>query len=240
MKNNEIEGDRLSQNVISTSSLHHTIIRFIIDRGYSPDVDMLAQLLEASNESISAALSRLQDDHGVVLHPNSNKVWVIHPFSLAPTNFLVRCGDQEWWGNCAWCSLGIAVLIGKDAVITTALGADGKQIDVHIKDGRVVETNFFVHFPVPMKKAWDNVIYTCSVMLLFESEQQIDNWCAKHQIGKGDVQPISRVWEFSQVWYGNHLDPDWRKWTNKEARKLFAEAGLEGEIWNIPFSESRF
>ena len=227
-------------NHISNSALHYTIIRFIIDNGYAPEIAELSELLKSSQEEVFAALQKLQEDHGVVLHPNSPRIWVAHPFSLAPTNFLVRSANSEWWGNCAWCSLGIAALLDEDVTITTTLGANQKQIDLHIKDGKVVETDYLVHFPVPMRSAWDNVIYTCSTMLLFDDEQHIDTWCRKHRIAKGDVQPVTKIWEFSKVWYGNHLNPEWKKWTADEAQRMFDRFELTSPIWKIPVSDSRF
>ena len=190
--------------------------------------------------AVVEALKDLQDYHGVVLHPKSHEVWVIHPFALAPTNFLVRTHSGEWWGNCAWCSLGAAVLLNQDVTITTTLGANGRQVDIHIKDGKIVESNYFIHFPIPMQKAWDNVIYTCSTMLVFENEGQIDEWCRRHDIPKGDVQPISNVWAFSKVWYGNHLNPNWTKWTAEEAVQIFNQFGLVSDTWKIPVSATRF
>jgi hypothetical protein len=80
---------------VSNSILHNTIIKFIIDKGYALDVDELANLLETTTGNIVAALHNLQDNHGVVLHPNSSRIWVIHPFSLAPTKFLVHCEGKE-------------------------------------------------------------------------------------------------------------------------------------------------
>ena len=225
---------------ISNAKLHYTIIKFIIDQGYAPEQDKLAHLLNTTEDEIVTALQSLQVDHGAVLHPNSSKVWVIHPFSLAPTNFLVRAGDREWWGNCAWCSLGVAALLNRDVTITTTLGANGRQVDVHIRNGEVVETDFWVHFPVPMRHAWDNVIYTCSTMLLFEDETAVDIWCRKHRIAKGDVQSITKIWAFAKVWYGNHMNPDWKKWTAKEAQKIFEQFGLGGDIWKIPITDKRF
>jgi hypothetical protein len=44
-------------------------------------------------------------------------------------------------------------------------------------------------------------------MLLFDSEAQIDHGCRRHRIPKGNVQPLSRVFEFAKVWYGRHADP---------------------------------
>lgn len=230
----------MMSEMISNSLLHHTILKFIIDHGYAPTVDELAALLKISPDETETALRELADYHGVVLHPNSTKIWVIHPFSLAPTSFVVRAGKNHWWGNCAWCSLGVAALLNCDLTITTALGADGRQVQIHVQDGRIVEDQYVVHFPIPMIHAWDNVIYTCSTMLIFEDEAAVDRWSAQHRIPKGDVQPIQKIWEFSKVWYGNHLNPEWHKWTNAEAQQIFENFGLTHEIWKLPSSAERF
>ena len=91
-----------------------------------------------------------------------------------------------------------------------------------------------------MVKAWDNVTYTCSTMLMFESESDIENWCDRHGMDKGDVQPISKIWEFSKIWYGNHLNAEWVKWTVDEAREIFERFGLTNPVWDMPSSEGRF
>ena len=96
------------------------------------------------------------------------------------------------------------------------------------------------HLPIPMNQAWDNVIYTCSTMLIFEIEKDIDLWCDRHQISKGDVQPITKIWEFAKVWYGNHLNPNWKKWTTQQAQEIFNRFGLTGDIWKIGDSNTRF
>lgn len=225
---------------LNNASLHYTIIKFIIEQSFAPEIDELAEIFKTSENSVFDALLELQGEHGVVLHPDSPKIWVAHPFSLAPTNFLVYDDEREWWGNCAWCSLGIAALLDRDATITTTLGANDRQVDVHIRHGQVVETDLLVHFPIPMRHAWDNVIYTCSAMLLFANEGQIDRWCGKHRIAKGDVQPIAKVWDFAKVWYGNRLNPDWKKWTVAEAKSIFERFELTGDIWNIPALDARF
>ena len=222
------------------STLHYEIVKHIVEKGYAPKVKELVDLLRISEEDTITALKNLQEYHGVVLHPKSHEVWVIHPFSLAPTNFLVSSASGEWWGNCAWCSLGVAALLNQDVTIRTTIGANGHQVSIHIRDGKIVEPDYYIHFPIPMQNAWDNVIYTCSTMLLFENEHQIDTWCRRHNIPKGDVQPIQQIWEFSKTWYGNHLNPDWKKWTAEEAAQIFEKFGLVSETWKIPVSDTRF
>ena len=222
------------------STLHYTIIRHILDHGYAPGVGELGRMLGLPEEAAAAALKRLADDHGVVLHPHRPEIWAIHPFSLAPTGFWVRSGDRAWWGNCGWCSLGVAALVDGDVTISTSFGAEGRPVDLHIRSGRMVEGQYLIHFPIPMRQCWDNVIYSCSNMLVFEDEAAVDAWCRRHRMPKGDTQPLSRFWDFARDWYGKHLDPDWKKWTSAEAGALFRRHGLGGDTWEIPASSGRF
>jgi Alkylmercury lyase len=152
----------------------------------------------------------------------------------------VRQGERSWWGNCAWCSLGIAALLGGNGVsIESSLGADGAPVTVHVDRGRVQE-NLLVHFPTPMTRIWDNVIYGDSTILFFESDSQIDSWAKHHQIARGDSQPVQRVYELGAAWYGRHLDEHWHKWTLDEARAIFTRLELKGPIWELPHSNERF
>jgi hypothetical protein len=77
-------------------------------------------------------------------------------------------------------------------------------------------------------------------MLLFEDEKHIQDWSERHRIPKGDIQPVENIWVFAKVWYGNHLNPEWKKWTNREAQEIFQRFGLTSSIWQIPLSDSRF
>jgi len=222
------------------SKLHYTIIKYIIDKGFAPNIKLLAKKLTLNNDEIENGLYKLQEDHGIVLHPQSTNIWVIHPFSLAPTNFYVQSSRGEWWGNCAWCSLGIAALLKEDVKITTTFGAQTEKCIIHINNGEVIEKELLIHFPIPMTKAWKNVIYTCSNVLIFKNEPDVDKWAISHNIPKGDIQPIDKFWELSKEWYGNHLNPEWKKWTINEVKAIFSRYHLNHTIWNLEDSETRF
>jgi hypothetical protein len=226
--------------MIATSRLHHEIIEHFIEHGFAPSVATLSARLDRPRESVAVALHALQDEHGVVLHPSSSEIWVSHPFSSAPTSFWVRNTRRGWWGNCAWCSLGIVALLGTDASITTTLGGESEQVTVNIVNGVVSPADLVVHFPIAMQHAWDNVVFTCSNMLLFDSSAAVDEWCARHGMPRGDVQPLETIWQFARVWYGRHRAPDWKKWSASEARAIFATFGLSGPTWEVPDSGDRF
>ena len=96
---------------LNHSSLHHHIMSHIVSRGFAPRIAEMQAVFEVTQEAIVTALQALQEYHGVVLHPNSSEVWVMHPFATTATNFWIQSGSQSWWGNCAWCSLGAAALL---------------------------------------------------------------------------------------------------------------------------------
>lgn len=226
---------------LNVSQLHHVLIREIISNGYSPSIETLSNIFQQPKENIIQCLKDLEEYHGVVVHPKTSQVWVIHPFALSPTNFWVKSNKGQWWGNCAWCSLGVAAIIKEDVTITTTIGGEDRQIKFYIENGEIITgESLFIHFPVPMKNAWDNVIFTCSSMLIFSSESEIEDWCQRHQYPKGDVQPIENIWNFSKVWYGNHLAQEWTKWTNEQAKEIFQKFNLTSEIWDIPQTNKTF
>ncbi|HEU5209990.1 MAG TPA: alkylmercury lyase family protein [Longimicrobiales bacterium] len=226
--------------MITHSELHYRIIRTFVDHGHAPTIAELADALGEQPDNVRDALVALQDYHGVVLHPATGEVWAAHPFSAAPTNFWVQTDRIGCWANCAWCAMGAVTLLGGSATVTSTIGAESKQVVLHVAGGVLRERGLCVHFPVPMARAWDNVIYTCSTMLLFESEAQIAGWCRRHRIPRGDVQPLELVLAFAQEWYGGHLDRDWVKWSSAEAATLFEKHGLTGPTWQVADGATRF
>jgi hypothetical protein len=224
---------------LTLGSLHHAIVRNFIDDGYAPTHPQLCERFGVAAAAMTKALRDLEAYHGVVLHPHLPEVWIAHPFSSAPTLFCVQQLERRWWGNCAWCALGVAALVGGNAVIHTMLRAEGAPALIHIDDHRVRE-NLVVHFPIPMTHAWDNVVYTSSTILVFATDTDVNAWSQRHAILRGDVQPIQRVYDFARVWYGRHLEDEWRKWTTDEARDLFEHFGFTGRIWHLPASDQRF
>ncbi len=220
--------------------MHYELIRALVDTCSIPSREELGSRLTCSSAELDRAFDELAEVHGVVLHPSSHDVWAIHPFSLAPTPFLVTAGNKKWWGNCAWCSLGIAALVGEPCVITTTLGAETEQVQLIVSNGHVSRQDLVVHFPIPMTRAWDNVVYTCSTMLLFKDEAHVDEWSAQHRIPRGDIQPVARVLELAQRWYGGHLRADWQKKSVAEARAIFAELGFTHPVWSLPAQDVRF
>ena len=225
---------------MNNSSLHFAIVSSFLEAQRPPKIDELSSKFGCSADDVRTSLRTLAEYHGVVLHPKTDEVWVAHPFSSAPTTCVVHAGGKKWWGNCAWCSLGVAQLAGGTAEIETRLGGIGEAVTIRIRNGAVVDKDFVVHFPIPMQKAWDNVIYTCSVMQMFRNSEQVESWCAERGVALGDVRPIDQVWAFASEWYSRHADPDWVKWSIPAAADMFRRHGLTGPTWALPEEAGRF
>ncbi len=90
------------------------INRYIFNNGFAPGTLELANVLRSTESEVETGLKQLADNHALVLHPNSFNIWVAHPFALFPTLFWVESANKKWWGNCAWCSLGIAAMTKTD------------------------------------------------------------------------------------------------------------------------------
>lgn len=48
------------------------------------------------------------------------------------------------------------------------------------------------------------------------------------------------AWDFDQEWHGNHLSPEWKKWTVDEAKAMFAAHGLTHPVRQLNDTKERF
>ena len=52
-------------------------------------------------------------------------------------------------------------------------------------------------------------------------------------MARGALMTIPKAWDLSQRWYGNRLDPEFRRPTVEEARAIFEIVGLTGAFWSL-------
>jgi hypothetical protein len=46
-----------------------------------------------------AAFERLANAHHIALAPGTHAIWMAHPFSGLPTNYVTRVDKKAYWGN---------------------------------------------------------------------------------------------------------------------------------------------
>ena len=220
--------------------VHQHLIRGMIDDGRCPSLEELSTALAIPIEEVTAALRRLEDNHGVVLHPHGCSVWMIHPFAASPSNTWLQKEDRGWWAPCMWCALGVATLVEGQVTIHAHIGGEAESVEIPVADGYPQTGSLYAHFALPPRHVWDNVHHYCAMLLPFKSEQQIDTWSARHGLPRGMAVPIEQAGALARAWYGKHANSDYRKWTPAEARKIFADVGLTGEFWDLDSKSDRF
>ncbi len=135
-----------------------TVIQTLRDTGEAPTTAAIAGLLGSDESRVSLALDALADQHRLVLVPGTNQVMMVHPFSGVASDFLVTIGERTWYANCVWDGLSILALLG-DGTLVTHSPATGEAITLTVRDG-VVEGDAVVHFLVPARHFWDDIIFT--------------------------------------------------------------------------------
>ncbi len=136
----------------------HAIFTVIAETGERPPRAAMEGWL-GSGAGVDEALQRLHDAHSIVLDTDGSILMAL-PFSAVPTDHRVVSGDRSWWANCAWDSLAIAAALNVDASIEATWLDTGAPVDLAIVDGQPTSTDGFVHFSIPARHWWDDVVET--------------------------------------------------------------------------------
>jgi DNA-binding transcriptional MocR family regulator len=140
-------------------TVRNAVYAAILERTVPPSAEETAAALGVSPDDVRAAYERLNDRHALFLTPGSHDVRMAHPFSGVPTAFRVESGGRAYWANCAWDALGIPAALHSDARIEAPI-ADGESIRLAIEAGRVKGWDGVVHYPLPFRRWYDDLIET--------------------------------------------------------------------------------
>lgn len=220
--------------------VHQQLITGMIEYGRCLSPAELSTALDVSQADIDSSLRRLENNHGLVLHPHECSVWMIHPFSASPSHTWIYNETGGWWAPCMWCALGIAVLVGGKLTIDARIGGEAEKVRIPVRDGHPDSPDCYVHFALPPKYAWNNVLHFCAMLLPFKTEQQIDDWSDRHGLPRGQAVPIVQAAALARAWYGKHAESDYKKWTPAQAQDIFSGIGLTGPFWALDSSSDRF
>ena len=135
-----------------------TVIQTLRDTGEAPTAASIGNTLGVEEPRVTAALRSLADEHRLVLVPGTDRVMMAHPFSGVASDFLVTIGERTWFANCVWDGLSILALLG-DGTLETHSPATGEPITLTARDG-VVHGDAVVHFLIPARRFWDDIVFT--------------------------------------------------------------------------------
>ncbi len=136
------------------------IYQVMTTTGQPPDYQSIAKHFMIEPELARQALHRLNDAHALFLRPESNDIMMAFPLSGIQTDYQVMVDDVTLYANCAWDSLGIPAMLGKDADITVTHPTTHEPIYYSIKDGNLQSPDGMIHFAIPFAQWYDNLIDT--------------------------------------------------------------------------------
>jgi hypothetical protein len=208
------------------------VYHYMLEHTQAPSCDELAVLEAMPVAEVRQALHRLHQHHLLVMNPDADTIRMAHPLSAVATAYPVQVGGKRLWANCAWDSLGIPAMLGSDASIATAFTFSGEPTHYTVEAGTLrAPDGGLVHFPLPFRRWYDDLIHTCATMLLFRSDEVVDAWCAATGEPRGETVPLPQVWTLSREWYAPRLDPAYRGRSAAQAVAVFEHVGLRSEFW---------
>jgi hypothetical protein len=216
-------------------SIRLKVYEHFVEKGHSPAAADVAAALGADEMDVRAAFRRLHEGRALVLRPHDDsRILVAHPFSTLPTPFWVETNKGGWWGFCIWDSLAIAAMIPGETRIETRSGAAGEPLELVVRqDGTLSDPFLVIHLAVPALHWWDDISFACGTILLFRSAEEIDGWCERHGIPRGETITVQQGWDLARAWYEDRLSPAWRRKTVEEAEAIFARLRLTSPFWSL-------
>ncbi|HKZ91250.1 MAG TPA: organomercurial lyase [Candidatus Limnocylindrales bacterium] len=214
-------------------------VRLAVYQGFAndahpPTIDGLATTLDTDASSIHESLSRLSEARHVVLDADG-RIVMAHPFASIPLDFSVMGRRTLWWGGCAWDSFAIPQLVPSDpeVLVATHCPGCGRPLAWVVDRESPPPGNEVAHFLVPMARAWDDVVHTCSNQRLFCTLECVERWAAHAGVQPGYVMDLATLWRLASHWYDGRLEPGYQRREPARARDYFKQVGLKGPFWGL-------
>jgi Alkylmercury lyase len=210
------------------------IYRTLADEGRPPSVAELSRRVARDETEIRRNLAELHAAHLIVLAPDGDAIRMAHPFSAAPMGFVVRAGDERWWGGCTWDSFGIGAALGREVRIETNCPHCLADITFRGGPSSPPESGRVARIPLPAAHWWDDVVWTCTRIRTYCTPDHAEAHCVAVGEAVGQIVPIEGLWRLAGPWYGDRLTADYAPRSRDVAQALLAEAGFTGPFWELP------
>ena len=84
---------------ISDLDIRHFIYSTFAGTSRPPTTQETAQYFRISIAAVENTYERLSKAHHIALAPGSHAIWMAHPFSSLPTNYVTEVEHKKYWGN---------------------------------------------------------------------------------------------------------------------------------------------
>ena len=137
------------------------VLERAIASGQVPTAGEIAAELEMPLAMVQEASAKLGEGHVFACEPDDpSRLRMATPFSAVPTPFKVGARGGSYYGNCVWDALGIISLLGGEGVVETSCPDCSEPLSLRVSGGKLDETDSAVHFSVPARRWWDDIVFT--------------------------------------------------------------------------------
>ena len=138
----------------------HIYGAFLTD-GAPPSVADTARALKVPESDVADAYDRLAAGRVIVLRPGTRDVLMAAPLSVVPTRFSVRLPNgRSYYANCVWDALGVMAMLGSGGAVDAACADCDLPVELRVADGMLVPSDAVVHFAVPARRWWEDIVFT--------------------------------------------------------------------------------
>lgn len=132
----------------------------LLDRGLPPATASIARHFGRGQREIKQALRNLKIGKTVLLHPQTEEIWMCGAFASEPTGYKVEAKRATYYANCAWDMLGIPMVANEWVNIETSCTDCGEPIRLSADAESPPSDDLVVHFLVPANHWYDDIGFT--------------------------------------------------------------------------------
>ena len=145
---------------MTTNDVRVEVYRAFVEDGRAPQVKEVSARLRLPLEQVAESLRELAGDHVIAFVPDTEDLWLAHPFCAIPAPFEVSDERRSWDAICIWDALGILAVVDSDGQVATVCPGCRKPIQVGVAAGVVKgPADALVHFGVPARRWYEDVGY---------------------------------------------------------------------------------
>jgi DNA-binding transcriptional regulator YhcF (GntR family) len=79
--------------------VRHFIYQTFAETAHPPTTRETAEHFGVEITAVSTTYHNLANAHHIALASGTDTIWMAHPFSAIPTNWVTETGGKKYWGN---------------------------------------------------------------------------------------------------------------------------------------------
>jgi hypothetical protein len=179
---------------------------------------------------------QLEADHHILLVPGTQRILMANPFSAVSTPFRDYIGERRYFANCAWDTVSMHVMLGREAKVESYCHHCGEPINLTLREGKAASSSPrepVIFLSMPVARWYDNLVNTCSNnMVYFASRDHMNLWLRENPL-QGEALSVEKMAEVCLPLSKGRMDLDWQRPPKEEVMAYWDSIGMTGSFWDF-------